>query len=68
MAITEQLSAEERLHKILESRRAQSRKYYRAHVSTIRSYNRNYYAANKARISAQRKARRQAMKEGASDD
>ena len=62
MAITEQLSAEEQLHKILESRRAQSRKYYRAHVSTISDYNKRYFQANKARIYAQRRARRKAQK------
>lgn len=68
MAITEQLSAEERLHKILESRRAQSRKYYMAHRHTISDYNKQYFQANKARIYAQRRARRKAQKkEGGSD-
>ena len=67
MAITEQLTAEERLHKILESRRAQSRKYYRAHVSTISDYNKQYFQANKARIYAQR-ARRKAQKKGGGSD
>ncbi len=67
MAITEQLSAEEQLHKILESRRAQSRKYYRAHVSTIKDYNKQYFQANKARIYAQR-ARRKAQKKGGGSD
>lgn len=67
MAITEQLSAEEQLHKILESRRAQSRKYYRAHVSTISDYNKRYFQANKARIYAQRARRKAQKKEGGSD-
>lgn len=67
MAITEQLSAEERLHKILESRRAQSRKYYMAHRHTISDYNKQYFQANKARIYAQR-ARRKAQKKGGGSD
>lgn len=67
MAITEQLTAEERLHKILESRRAQSRKYYRAHVSTISDYNKQYFQANKARIYAQRARRKAQKKAGGSD-
>lgn len=67
MAITEQLTAEERLHKILESRRAQSRKYYMAHRSTISDYNKQYFQAHKARIYAQRARRKAQKKEDGSD-
>ena len=62
------LSAEEELARIKASAAARCKQYKKTPPEKISSYNRNYYAANKARISAQRKARRQAMKEGASDD
>lgn len=62
------LTAEERLQKILESRRANHQKYYRANRQKISDYNRQYYQANKERIAAQKKEAYQAKKGGQDHD
>jgi hypothetical protein len=63
------LSPEERLEKIKTSNRNRARRWRASHKDHVTTYQHNYFAANRERIYAQRRASREARtKEGATDD